>query len=145
MAIETTYSGVLGELTRFSAALAANAAELPYLAGPHERLDLILGDAQQTARQQSALIADKQETSKRLKSLVVEGQRVATGIRRLLKQNYGNRSEKLAEFGVQPFRGRTLKTKPGAPPPTPTTPTTPSSTPPTPAAAHTAADPNPTK
>jgi hypothetical protein len=137
MGNETTYSGVIGELTRFSAAMAANAAELPHLEGPRIRLDTILGNAQQTARQQAALTADKQETSKRLKSLVVEGQRVASGIRRLLKENYGNRSEKLAEFGVQPFRGRTLKAKTGTPSPTPTPVPTPT---PTTTAPATAAD-----
>ena len=31
---------------------------------------------------------------------------MATGVRRLVTENYGLRSEKLAEFGIQPFRGR---------------------------------------
>lgn len=135
MGNETTYSGVLGEMKRLSVAMAANAADLPHLEGPRARLDTILGNAEQAAQRQASLIAEKQETSKRLKSLVVEGQRVATGIRRFLKENYGNRSEKLAEFGLQPFRGRTLKAKPETPPPTPIP--TPSTTP-TPTTAHTA-------
>ena len=37
MARETTKSGKLGDLSRFNAALAANAAELPYLEGARLR------------------------------------------------------------------------------------------------------------
>lgn len=66
--------------------------------------------------------------SKRLKVLIDEGQRLATGLRKLLTENYGVRSEKLAEFGMQPFRGRkvaTLRRKAGeaenAEPPAPPT------------------------
>jgi hypothetical protein len=43
---------------------------------------------------------------------MVEGGRVATVLRQSLKAHYGVRSEKLAEFGVKPFRGRTRKAKP---------------------------------
>jgi hypothetical protein len=31
-------------------------------------------------------------------------------LRKLLTENYGVRSEKLAEFGLQPFRGRKART-----------------------------------
>jgi len=124
MGNESTYSGMIGELTRIEAALAANAADLPHLEGPRVRLGSILGSAKEVAQQQAALKASKQESSKRLKELLVEGQRVATGIVRFLQQHYGNRSEKLAEFGLQPFRGRKPRT-PKTPPPTESTTTTP--------------------
>ena len=122
---ETTYSGVLGKLTRFSAALAANAAELPHLEGPRTRIEDILGNAKEIAKQQAAMTASKQELSKRLRELIGEGQRLTTGMIRFLQQHYGNRSEKLAEFGLQPFRGRKPR-QAKTPPPTepPTTPTT---------------------
>jgi hypothetical protein len=43
---------------------------------------------------------------------------MATGISRLLTENYGLRAEKLTEFGIQPFRGRKIKTAdPETPPP----------------------------
>ncbi|HEX3552664.1 MAG TPA: hypothetical protein VIA62_05500 [Thermoanaerobaculia bacterium] len=120
---ETTYSGVLGELTRFTVAVAANAADLPHLEGPRIRLEKVLGDAKVIAQQQAALTASKQDSSKRLKELVVEAQRLATGMGRFLKEHYGNRSEKLAEFGMQPFRGRAPRKAKTPPPSTP--PTTP--------------------
>jgi predicted component of type VI protein secretion system len=122
MAKETTYSGVLGRLSRFDAALEANAADLAHLEGTRTHLRTLLGGAQETAKEQAALIASKQESSKRLRSQVSEVQRVASGLRKLVIQHYGLRSEKLAEFGLQPFRGRTRKANtgdPAAPQPTP--------------------------
>ncbi|HYX24741.1 MAG TPA: hypothetical protein VFC23_11355 [Thermoanaerobaculia bacterium] len=138
---ETTYSGVLGELTRFTGAVTANAADLPHLDGPRGRLEKILSEAQQVAQQQAALTASKQESSKRLKALVVEGQRLASGLRKFLKEHYGTRSEKLAEFGLQPLRSRAPKATPATQEPPPPAPT-PSTTPPPPAA-HPAANVNP--
>src|SRR5262245_28017360 len=111
MAKETTYAGVLGDLSRFDAALEANAADLAHLEGTRTRLRTLLGGAQETAKEQAALIASKQESSKRLRSQVSEAQRVASGLRKLVIQHYGLRSEKLAEFGLQPFRGRARKAK----------------------------------
>jgi hypothetical protein len=127
MAKETTYAGMLGDLSRLTTALAANAAEIPHLEGARTRLDKMLADAQATAQQQAALTASKQEMSKKLKSQVVEGQRAANGLRKLLQEFYGVRSEKLAEFGLQPFRGRKLK---AATPEIPATPPSPVPTPP---------------
>jgi hypothetical protein len=40
-------------------------------------------------------------------------------LRQGVKQHYGIRSEKLAEFGLQPFRGRKTKTEPEPKPETP--------------------------
>lgn len=116
MAQETTYAGKLGGLSRLSTVLAANASEIPHLAGPHSRLDEILKEAVEVAKQQAALTASKQEATRRLQTLLTEGERVAEGIRKFLKQHYGLRSEKLAEYGLQPFRGRTRKVSPVKPP-----------------------------
>jgi hypothetical protein len=130
MARETTKSGKLGDLARFTATLAANAPELPHLEGSRVRLDQVVVDAQDAAKQQAAFTAGKQEASKRLTTLVTEGERLASGIRKLLAQNYGIRSEKLVEFGLQPFRGRPFRgrkvkkdqTEKPEPPATPTAP-----------------------
>jgi len=108
---------MLGDLGRMGAALAANATELPHLEGVRLKFDANLTEAQEAAKQQAAFTASKQEASKRLAKLVTEGQRMANGLRTLLKEHYGIRAEKLAEFNLQPFRGRavTAKTKPPAP------------------------------
>jgi hypothetical protein len=122
MARETTNAGKLGELARFTAALAANAPELTHLEGPRLRLDNVVNNAQEIAKQQTAFAASKQDASKRLKTLINEGQRLANGIRKLLTENYGVRSEKLTEFGLQPFRGKKVKQEKPEPPASPTAP-----------------------
>jgi hypothetical protein len=139
MGNETTYSGVLGMLGRLSAALGANAADLAHLDGARLRLAKIVGDAGGIAQQQAAFTASKQDASKQFRDLLVEGQRLAAGMTKFLQEHYGTRSEKLAEFGLQPFRGRKPRTaKPPMPPTTPVPAPTPA--PPT---AHLAADPTP--
>jgi len=127
MAIDKSYSGVLGGLARLTTALAANSADLPHLDGVRTRLEKLLADAQEAAKQQAALIASKQEATLRLRNLLTEGQRVATGAQKMLQQNYGLRAEKLAEFGLQPFRGRKLKAQPEEPAPSPAPATPPAS------------------
>ena len=118
---ETTTSGRLGKLARFSAALTANAPELTYLEGARLRLERSLAEAQEIAKQQAAFTASKQEASRKLKTAVNETERLANGIRKMVAESYGIRSEKLAEFGLQPFRGRKLSREtpePTAPPDT---------------------------
>ena len=117
MAKETTYAGRLGDLGRMTAALSANAAELPHLEGVRLKLDATLSEAQEVAKQQAALTASKQAASKRLVKLVTEGTRLANGIRTLLKEHYGIRAEKLAEFNLQPFRGRVVTARANKPTP----------------------------
>jgi len=111
MSTETTYAGVLGDLRRLDAALEANLAEIPHLQGSRERIQLLLDRGHDVAKQQAALKASKQEMSQQLKILIADCQRVATSVRTMLKEHYGLRSEKLAEFGSQPFRGRPFRTE----------------------------------
>jgi hypothetical protein len=137
MGNETTYSGVMGGLGRFSAALTANAADLAHLEGARLHLAKIVTDIEGITQQQAAFTASKQEASKQVRKLMVEGQRVASGMTKFLQEHYGTRSEKLAEFGLQPFRGRKPRTaKTPEPPPTPTP------TPVPPPTVHPAADTN---
>ena len=115
MSQETTYHGILGELVRLNAALEANAGDLAHLEGARLRLASLVSGAEGAAQQQAALTASKQEASRQFVRFLVAGQRVATGIRRLLKEHYGVRAEKLAEFGLQPFRGRSRRSDPEDP------------------------------
>lgn len=119
MARETTYAGILGELARLNASLVANASELGHLEGARARLETLLTDAREVIKRQAALTASKQEASKELADLLVAASRVATGIQKLLKEHYGLQSEKLAEFNLQPFRGRKRQPKPETPAPAP--------------------------
>jgi hypothetical protein len=136
MARERTYAGLLGSTTALTTALAANAADLPHLELTRTKLEQLLADTAANVKQQKAVAATKQELSKKLRKQITEGQRLTTALQKLLKEHYGLDSEKLVEFGMQPFRGR----KPKVVPPvvvevkaTPTT-ATPATTTPAPAA-----------
>jgi Asp-tRNA(Asn)/Glu-tRNA(Gln) amidotransferase B subunit len=111
MAKETTYAGMLGNWQRLLEPLKANAADLPHLEVPRAKLEALLTQAVGLSQEQAARTAAKQDLSQQLKSVVSEGQRLATLLRSAVKEHYGIRSEKLAEFNVQPFRGRVRKAK----------------------------------
>jgi hypothetical protein len=121
MSRETTNAGKLGKLQRLSSALAANGGDIPHLEASRAMFDALLAKAQEAAKQQSAFTASKQEASKQLKTLLTEGERMANVLQLAVKQYFGIRSEKLAEFGLQPFRGR-AKAKPAPETPEPTPP-----------------------
>jgi hypothetical protein len=118
---ETRNAGVLGDLQRLSVTMEANKEELPQLEPFRLKLGGIVTRSLDVSQQQAAFTASKQEASKQLRRLLTEGQRVADVIRTVVKDHFGPREEKIAEFGVQPFRGRKVKT-PTETPPTPTTP-----------------------
>jgi hypothetical protein len=82
-------------------------------------------------QQQVALQASKQASSKQLQKLLTEGKSMADVLRTAVKSHFGSREEKIAEFGMQPFRGRKVKATPEKPTPTPT-PVTPTAHPVTP-------------
>jgi len=109
MSKESTQKGKVEEWERLIQRMNANAQDLPHLEVPRARLEAMLAGAREAAAQQAAHTAGKQEASQKLKTFQVEGERVASLIRSALKQHYGIRSEKLAEFDVKPFRGRKKK------------------------------------
>ena len=131
--MSTTNEAVVGNLQQLLAKLEANKADLPQLEISMTKLGTVMARVMDVSKQQAALTAGKQAASKELQTLLTEGQRLANVIRALLKEHYGIRSEKLAEFGLQPFRGRVRTAKPPTPAPAkpPETPTSaPHSTPP---------------
>jgi hypothetical protein len=110
----------LGDLQRLLAPLTANSADLGHLEATRTRFADFLAQAKEAADRQGVHTAAKQEASLQLRTSISECDRLANILRLAVKQHYGVRSEKLAEFGLQPFRGR--KTKPVAEPPQPPTP-----------------------
>jgi hypothetical protein len=135
MAKQMPYAGELGNMQRLVSSLEANRADLGHLEGSLTEFGELVTRAQDLAKQQAALTAAKQDATKQLRTQMDEALRLATLLRSALRQRYGIRSEKLAEFGLQPFRGRTRKATPPAPvnpeppapaDPAPTTPANPS-------------------
>jgi len=106
---ETSQAGVLGSLQRFHGTLEANGADLEHLAGSRAKLGTMLIRIDELSKEQGAMRARKQAASKEIQALLVESQRLGSGLRGMVKEHYGPRSEKLSEFGLQPFRGRKTK------------------------------------
>ena len=121
MSNETTQLGRKGEWQKLIKPLAGN-PDLAYLATQRDKLAGLLDQAVEITHQQNALTAQKQELSKQLQTIMIEGQRTATILRKSIAGHYGVRSEKLAEFGMQPFRGRPFIPRTRKPKPQPETP-----------------------
>lgn len=122
-------SSTQGSWQLLSTSLSANGKDLPHLEGHRIELVDTLGKTKDLTAQIAALTAGKQELSKQLEVLMNGGRKLATFLRVGVKQTYGNRSEKLVEFGLAPLRTRR---KPVGTPPAETPP------PATPAPASTA-------
>ena len=82
----------------------------------------MLDTAREASAHQAAMEAAKQEATQSLRELLVEGRKLATFLRGGVKQRYGDKSEKLVEFGLAPARPKakprpTAAEAPGDPPP----------------------------
>ena len=101
----------LGDLQYFKESLSANADKLKPYEETRLKFEGLVTQAQGLTQEQGALTASKQETSKKLKAVLGEAQRVATVLRFAVREHFGRDTEKLVEFGLQPFRGRPRKQK----------------------------------
>ncbi len=103
------------DLRRLIPALAANAADFPHLEAPRLELQSVVNHLEDLVTQQASLTAAKQEATKKQQELIDKGRQLAAFLRSGVKQRYGRRSEKLAEFNIQPFRGRKPAPEPDTP------------------------------
>jgi hypothetical protein len=128
MAREPQYGITFNGWERLLVSLEANAQDLPHLETHRGLLAGMVAQAREISAQQAAMAASKQEATKRLQALLVEGRKLATFLRTGVRQQYGNRSEKLVEFDLQPLRVRTrpaaVGTKPSPATPAPSGDTT---------------------
>ena len=114
MAREKTVKGEVGMLQRLLARLLSNRGELSHLEPTLALFESLFARIQEAADRQASHTASKQEASQDLQNLLGEGERLTTVLQLSVKQHYGIRSEKLADFGLKPFRGR--KPKAASPP-----------------------------
>jgi hypothetical protein len=71
-----------------------------------DKLTSLLENMGELLIQQGALQAGKQQVTSELNLSLDDGLRLLTFLRKGVREQYGPRSEKLVEFGLQPFRGR---------------------------------------
>ncbi|HEY0552721.1 MAG TPA: hypothetical protein VGG20_00530 [Thermoanaerobaculia bacterium] len=115
MSRETTYKGKVEGWERLSERLTANAGELAHLETSRTKLEGMMTQARQIAAAQAAQTAAKQQGSQAMKTVIAEGDRLASVLLASIKEHFGPRSEKVAEFGAKPFRGRKKKVAPETP------------------------------
>lgn len=87
-------------------ALEANKDELPQMDVPRQKVGAVLTEMKDLTARQASLTATKQEISKRLAALNSDAQKLLTFVDAGIREHYGTRSERLVEFGQQPFRSR---------------------------------------
>src|SRR6185436_4152149 len=103
---DNTYAETFAEWRLLLTPLANNNGETPHLDGHRERLESLLTRVDEIVTLQASLTAAKQEASLELKGLVVEGRKAAAFLKAGIRDHYGRRSEKVAAYGLQPFRGK---------------------------------------
>jgi hypothetical protein len=128
MAKEPKYGVTLNGWERLMASLEANAQDFPQLESYRVQLKALLDAAKESSAHQAAMAATKQEATKRLRETLASGRKLANFLRNGIRQQYGNRSAKLVEFDLKPFRAPVKAAQP-TPSPTPTPTPTPSPAP----------------
>lgn len=102
----TRYADHFRDWQELATSLEQNEAILPHLTLPRQKLEGFLAEAREMANLQATHAARKQEASSRLATILDQGIKLATFLRAGVREHFGNRSEKLAEYRIQPFRGR---------------------------------------
>ena len=97
-------------------ALEQNSGDLPQLDLPRQRLQTILDQIRAFAAEQAVFTAGRQQATERVYALLSQGRKLATVLRTTVREHYGNRSQKVVEFGLQPLRIRPRRTDDNPPP-----------------------------
>jgi hypothetical protein len=91
---------------KVSTSTAANAADLPEAGPTRLLLDGVIVEVDKLLIDQGAFQASKQLSTQRLQTLIDKGNKLTNVLKAMVKQHYGSGSDKLVEFGIQPFRTR---------------------------------------
>ncbi len=109
MARSKSYAETVITWDKLLVALEANIADLPDLETSRQRLQVIRDQITAFATEQAAATASRQQATQRVEFLLAQGRKLATVLRTTVREHYGNRNQKIAEFGLQP-----LHTGPGS-------------------------------
>ena len=117
-----SFADLMTDWEKLLAAVVANQADLPYIDGYKQQLEVEMTGAKAASLQQSASQAEAQQASRDLEGFIERGQDLASRIRGGVRSKYGIKGEKLKEFGLKVFRGSkkkspTVKSPPAASPP----------------------------
>ena len=105
MAEERLYMNAVTGWDQMASSLTANNDQVAHLEVGVPKLRERSQRARSLYAQYAAMRAAKQAIWKELRQVLEEGEAEMRYLREGVKAHYGKRSEKLVEFGVQPFRG----------------------------------------
>ncbi|HEX7185170.1 MAG TPA: hypothetical protein VF756_25315 [Thermoanaerobaculia bacterium] len=120
---------LMSEIRHTLNAVAANQADLAFLVDQTVELTAVLEGAEDARKRQDQFKGQVQQATRDLEAFLKQGQELLTRIRNGIRTRYGLKSEKLAEFGMQPRRPPQRKKpeeqrkKKGEKPPEPAPPT----------------------
>jgi hypothetical protein len=108
-----TFAGYMIDWDDLIVKVRANLADLPHLEGYLMELEKERVEAKAARDRQLTLQADAQQATRNLQDSLKRGNDLAVRMRGGIRSKYGNTSEKLADFGMQPRRKRkSTKEKP---------------------------------
>ena len=84
----------------------ANIDAVPHLKDPLARAEVLLDRLDNLTAEQATLTAGRQQKTKEIDEVASEAKKLLVFLDAGVRHHYGNRSEKLVEFGQQPFRSK---------------------------------------
>lgn len=97
--------------------LSTNSADFDHLEKHRVQLEEKVARFKELSAKLAALTTSKQETTKEMRVLFREVETLVDFLRTGVRQRYGKESEKLIEFGLNPFRGFRKASAPDQPKP----------------------------
>jgi t-SNARE complex subunit (syntaxin) len=130
---KTTFANVMNTGEQLLVSIEVNKTDLAHLEEQRSQLSKAIEGAKAASIQQDAFRAQFQQSTRDMEKFVSDAQELITRLRNGVRTQYGLRSEKLTEFGMQPRRAPTrsrAKEKPApVPQPAPASKTNTESTP----------------
>ena len=108
MAVERRYMNRINGWAQVAAGVSSNPQETEHLQPGAVRLQGLHTRAGELSVRQAALTTAKQEVTRELKQVLREGDALADFLRTGARAHFGAESEKMVQFGMQPFRGKKL-------------------------------------
>ena len=94
-----SFADVMDRLGEAARAVAANQADLPYIDGYKQQLEVEMTGAKAASLRQSASLAEAQQASRDLKGFLKRGQDLASRIRGGVRIKYGSRGRSSRSSG----------------------------------------------
>ena len=108
---KTSFANLMGTGEHLLVTVQANSADLAQLEETRSQLSTTMGVAKAASVRQDTARALFQQSTRDLKKAMADTRELVTRLRNGVRTKYGLRSEKLAEFGMQPRRAPVRKAK----------------------------------